>query len=126
MAKTKNYFIYQIHPKDTSCKSCLKNNNRIFEEENLPLIPAHYHYGCSAKKLKDLKFNDSYIDVITYREFYDNNNELLPESRRRYYMRIYSQNANSWLVYSNDGLIFYTSDNGKNKCGQRKLDWRRI
>lgn len=40
-------------------------------------------------------------------EYYANDN------KGRYYMRVYTNNTNTWLVYSNDGFIFYTFDNGK-------------
>ena len=113
MPYTKSYYIYKLDPKETTCKGCSEKNGRIFEEDTVPLLPAHPNCKCSVKKLRDVNINDSYINVIEYREFYDNNNRLLPDSRGRYYMRVYTNNTNFWIVYSNDGLIFFTFDNGK-------------
>jgi len=112
--KQKTYYLYQAEPKDTSCEKYLVNHGRIFEEENLPLLPVHPNCMCKITKFEGVKINDSYINVIEYREFYANDHNLLPESRGRYYMRVYTNNSNTWIVYSNDGLVFYTLDNGKN------------
>jgi|GEM_PF-1604379 hypothetical protein len=115
MPKEKTYYIFKTNPKDTTCLKCLENDNRIFEEDDFPTLPVHQNCRCFSTKLKEMKISDSYVDTIEYREFYDNeaNGKLLPESRGRYYMRVYTQRANSWIVYSNDGLVFYTYDNGE-------------
>lgn len=110
---TKKYYIYTSEPKDTSCDRCLNNDRRIFEEEKLPLIPVHPNCKCYSKELKELKINNTYIDTIEYREYYANENKLLPDNRGRYYMRVYTNNTNTCFVYSNDGLVFYTFDSGK-------------
>ena len=115
MPKEKTYYIYKTNLKEKTCAKCIENDNRIFEEDDFPTLPVHFNCGCYSKELKGVKITNSYIDTIEHREFYDNENngKLLTASRGRYYMRVYTQRANSWIVYSNDGLVFYTYDNGK-------------
>lgn len=109
----KNYYVYKADSKEKACNRCVDNNNRIFSEEDVPLLPVHPNCKCEVKILRDTKINDSYIEAVEYREFFANDDKILPDERGRYWMRTYTNKANSWLVYSNDGLMFYTYDNGK-------------
>jgi hypothetical protein len=53
---TKTYYIYNADPKDTSCEICLVNDGKIFEEDNVPLLPVHPNCNCTAKIIEPITF----------------------------------------------------------------------
>jgi len=109
--KQKTYYLYQAEPKDTSCEKCLVNHGRIFEEENLPLLPVHPNCNCTAKIIEPIPFMETLLVNVKEGEYYIDD-DFLPQARGRYWMRI-SLSPIQKLYYSNDGLVFLTNNKGE-------------
>jgi|GEM_PF-1840987 len=123
--KKHEFYIYICDTKDSTCEKCNNNNGRIFDEDNLPLIPAHPNCGCKLNKLKTIIVPDNYFNEIYSSEYYLNEDNIFPVEKGRVYRKIIID-ADKTIIFDFDGNIFFI-DNGRiNICKISKEQYEYI
>lgn len=113
MNTEKFYTLKNSHTKD-NCTQCKEMANRIYPKNRIPDLPLHPNCACTITEIPTLVMPKYIINLAKEKTEYLEMAVRFPADREKkwYKSSLSDRSQDEYIVFSNDGIVFYTSDGG--------------